>query len=150
MCADSEVCIYNDLTGTNECLLNEWVHELGGTTIIAFNSFVGVTDGNSCIDTLIFINDTTRTYGQFSIYVENPPGIVQNVLGAQPPFEASDNEYYSSTVAPFCNLNGDALYGNLHFKVEPDSVWMNIKFWALDGEPGEFIDSCNLVFYRKH
>ncbi len=144
VCMDSEVCI------NNVCYLDEWVHELGGTSFIARNSYVGIINGNQCIDTLIFYNDTTRAIDneRFGLIVASHPGI-QNVLGSEIPFEVSDNEFYASSVTALCYLNGDSWFANLQFKTYPDSVWMKLRFWTLGAEPGVFIDSSIVTFYRK-
>ena len=145
-CKDTEVC------RNQECILSEWIHELGGTQVIARNSFVGTVTGNACIDTLVFYNDTTRNIEnplRFGLIVPVHPTGALNVLGSGPHFQASDNEFYSSLSAPICYLNGDTWYANLHFKTYPDSVWMKLKFWALEGEPGVFTDSTIVMFYKK-
>jgi len=145
ICKNNEVCV------DAQCYLSESVHEIGGTTIIARNSFVGITNCNDCIDTLIFYNDTTRglTDGRFGLVVADHQGGVENVAGSLPTM-ISDKEYYLYTSAPLCHLNGEVWYANLHFIIEPDSVWMNLKFWTLNSEPGVFVDSCNVMFYKKH
>lgn len=145
-CKDSEVCIYD------ECYLNEWVHNLGGTTIIARNSYVGIINDNDCIDTLVFYNDTIRAINdeRFGLVVAADPFPgTQNVLGSQAPYQVSENEFYASTVAPLCYLNGDSWYANLHYIIYPDSVWMKLRFWPLGSSQGVFIDSCNVTFYKK-
>lgn len=142
LCHEDEVCFAGD------CILNEYVHSLGGTTLIARNSYVGIVEGNFCVDTLIFFNDTTRDiYNQFGLIVA-VDGVIQNVAGSHPTM-VSDKEYYLYTAAPVCYLNGDAWYANLHFVMETDSVNLELKFWALNGEPGVFIDSCNMILYKK-
>jgi hypothetical protein len=150
MCKDNEDCIYS-YTGKNECYLNEWVHYLGGIRVIARNSYVGINNNSSCIDTLIFYNDTTRAIDddRFGLIVDVPPG-TQNVLGSNPPFQASSNEFYTSSVEPMCYSGGEGWYSNIHFIIYPDSVWMKLKFWKLESDPGVFVDSTIITFYKEH
>jgi hypothetical protein len=140
LCRQDEVCL------DGECFLSEYVHSLGGTTLIAPNSYVGFVEGNLCVDTLVFFNDTTRDiFNQFGLFVAVPGGI-QNVAGSHATM-VSEKEYYSYSSAPLCYLNGEARYANLHFVIEADSVNMDLKFWELGS--GVFIDSCTVVFYKK-
>ncbi len=142
-CKDNEICFQS------ECYLKESVHEIGGTTVITPNSYVGIVQGNYCVDTLIFYNDTTRAIDdeRFGLIVNGPFG-VENVMGSEVPYQASGNEYYAQTVDELCHLNGNAWYANLHYFIYPDSVWMKLKFWPLDGSQGFFIDSCIVTFYK--
>lgn len=144
ICPGDEICV-ND-----RCYVNDWVHQLGGTTIIARNSYTANISGHLCLDTLVFFNDTTRAINQdrFGLFVARPPGVL-NILSSEIPVMVGLNEYRASTVAPVCYLNGDSWYANLHFTIYPDSVLMNFKFWALDGDPAGIVDSCNILFYRK-
>ena len=143
-CDAHEVCV------ANECHLSENVHELGGTRIIAPNSYVGVVSNNPCVDTLVFYCDTTRAIDddRFGLIVPHYYVGIQNVAGSFP-VQISDKEYYLGTAAELCYLNGEGRYANLHFIIEPDNVWMKIKFYTLNIEPGLFIDSCEVTFYRK-
>lgn len=144
ICNSNEICLYD------ECYLKESVHSIGGTMVIAPNSYVGVATGNLCIDTLIFYNDTSRALDdeRFGLFAETYHEQVWNVIGSYP-FQADTNEFYSSSSVPLCYLNGEAWYANLHFIIYPDSVWMNLGFWTLNGPSGELIDSCSLMFYKK-
>ncbi len=151
MCKDDEDCIYNAYTGKNECYFSEWVHYLGGIRIIALNSYEGITNSSECIDTLIFYNDTSRAIDdeRFGLIVADPPQGVINVLGSDVPFEVSSTEYIGSTSAPMCYLNGKGWYANLHYFLYPDSVRMELRFWTLENDPGEFVDSTVVMFFRK-
>ena len=143
-CNEDEVCLYDS------CYLSEMVHSLNGTTIIAPNSYVGTISNNQCVDTLIFYNDTTRAIdnGRFGLIVPHYLGGIQNVAGSIPTV-VSPSEYYLGSVAPLCYLNGEERYANLHFRIETDYVWMSIKFWTLNSEPDNIIDSCIVTFHRK-
>jgi len=143
-CNEDEICLYD------ECYLSESVHYIGGTTVIAPNSYVGTAISNQCVDTLIFFNDTNRTLenGRFGLIVADHLGGIQNVAGSFPTM-VSSNEYYLTTVAPLCYLNGEAWYADMHFIIEPNNVWMNLNFWTLNSEPGVYVDSCIVTFYKK-
>lgn len=151
MCKENEVCIPNAYTGNNDCYLYASVHYLNGTRVIAPNSYEGVTTGSFCVDTLIFYNDTSRaiTDERFGLIVPDPPQGVLNVLGSEVPLKVSESEYYASTVAPLCHLNGEGWYANLHYIIYQDSVWMQLKFWTLESQPNEFIDSTTVMFFKK-
>jgi hypothetical protein len=151
ICQINELCIYDSYSGKNECYLNESVHYLGGSRIIVPNSYVGIVENNSCIDTLIFYNDTTRALNdeRFGLIV-NVSSFVQNVIGSNPTFQAGNNEYFLTTVEPVCYLNGEGQYSDIHCIIFPDSVWMELKFWTLETKPGLFIDSTVLMLYKKH
>ncbi len=150
ICKDNEVCIYDTYIGKNECYLSESVHYLGGERVIAPNSYLGIISNSQCVDTLIFYNDTTRALDdeRFGLIVNVPPG-VQDVIGSTIPYQANENEFYSSSVIPLCYLNGIGWYSNLHFFIYPDSIWMELDFWTIESDPGEIIDSVQVVFYKK-
>ena len=111
-------------------------------------SYVGIATGNDCIDKITFVNHTTRTFAPFSLLVEFPAGQVWDAMSSYP-LKISEREYYSSTITPLCHMNGEYRYANLHFTLDPDSVWMNFKFWELGGESGVFVDSVDVVLRRK-
>lgn len=147
---DECICKSNETCVDGQCFISESVHEIGGTTVIVPNSYVGIANCNDCIDTLIFYNDTTRALnnGRFGLYHADHLGGVENVAGSLPT-EVSQDEYYLYTSAPLCKLNGEFWYANLHYIIEQDSVWMELKFWTLNSQPGEFVDSCQMMFYKR-
>lgn len=148
---DDPACPGSQIFISGECYMNDWVHELGGTTIIARNSYVGHIIGHDCIDTLIFYNDTVRSFDdeRFGLVVPNFPGI-QNVLGSDIPNQISESEFYASSVTPLCYINGEGRYANLHILLfEEDSVSIQFKFWTLNSSPGVFIDSTEVTFFKK-
>ncbi|MEP6648197.1 MAG: hypothetical protein ABJC12_13995 [Saprospiraceae bacterium] len=142
-CKDNEVFL------DGQCYLRESVHNIGGTYVIAPNSYVAFVNGNLCIDTLVFYNDTSRALndGQLGLIIATPFG-VGNIMGSFPN-EVSPNEFYAQTVDELCHLNGEAWYANLHFKIFPDSVWMKLGFWTLSSPTGVIIDSATVVFHKK-
>ena len=149
-CPVNETCIHDTYTGIIDCYENGSFYHLGGHLIHARNLYVGIVHNNQCIDTLIFYDDTLRALDdqRFGLIANVYPSGIHDVMGGNPPYQVSENEFYSQTVDRLCGLKGEDWYANLHFKVYQDSVWMKLGFWTLNTPPGVLIDSCEVRFYK--
>jgi len=149
-CPDYKVCV------DGECVLEEGCFELNNMAVCFDNLYLGVVEGNSCVDTIIF-NGTNSALGNgksFAYFVKSRPvGLEFRTLSVSK--ELGENEYIMGDVMPICGdwLGGPGVYwyfSNIHCKIYPDSVRMNIYFQASDRTLDDpFIDSCRVTLYKK-
>jgi hypothetical protein len=149
-CQSNETCVHDTYTGITDCFEKGTYYHLGGQLFHARNLYVGIINNNLCIDTLIFLKDTLRAldHNRFALLANVFPWGIFSLMEGYPPFQAGENEFYSSTNDRICFLNGEDWHANLHFKVYPDSVWMKLGFWTFNSEPGVLIDSATVIFHK--
>jgi len=143
-CTEDETCI------SNICYPNKDLFKLGGSTIYAPNGYIGTTNCNQCVDTLVFVIDSTKAleFDRFGLYIFDPQVGVKNVAGSYTTI-ISDNEFALGPGSHFCFQDGEAWYADMHFLVQPDSVRMQLLFYNLNSEPGIIEDTCIVNFYKQ-
>ena len=152
-CPEGTVCIdYSYLAEDSvECVPENRVIALGGTQIIvATVPYKGIVQGNTCLDTLFFTNNTALEFenpNRFGLYVNLP--IYGGINVSPAAFDVvSDKEVRLFTPTEVCFQDGKALFATMHCIIEPDSVMMDIDLWSMLGST-TLVDSCRVTLYRN-
>ncbi len=145
-------CPTHKVCTDGSCELLDRCFELNKVGVCSDNLYLGVVEGSSCMDTIIFdATNSAHSSKSFPYYVKyGSLGLSHRTLNVTK--ELGENEYVMGDVSPICGsfIGVYWYFSYVHCRIYPDSVQMNIFFQATDRTLDDpFIDSSKVTLYKK-